>query len=235
MPESKFKPSNNAKEFPKTIDDIKPEEIAVNILNLLKIKNNVKNIKTIFMGAEYNKPSLDVVPGSYSIPQAIKEPVNLRLDKNFDLNFLNECYKLSSINLVTESPIPISYLSPIKDNINSISFFIKSQTKIEEISAMEKLGKPLNLLCRNSKKISSIRLKFIDYDIKLFENSSRENLKVDDYQNLKFLTKRNVLHNGQMFNSYISSHLDKNISNVIDDKRFWDDLPFFRIFEEKSS
>ena len=187
------------------------------------------------MGNEYNKPSLDVVPGQYNIAQQVKESVNLRLDKNFDLNFLNQCHNLLSINLVTDKSIPESYLSPIKNNIHSISYFIKSETKPEDIKEFEKIGKPLNLLCKNAKKISNIRLKFIDHEVKLFENASKNDLKVSDYKNLKFLTKRNVLYNGQMFNSYISASLGKNISNIVDDKIFWEDLPFLRIFEEKSS
>jgi hypothetical protein len=38
-----------------------------------------------------------------------------------------------------------------------------------------------------------------------------------------------------MYNSYISASLKKNISHVVDDKVFWEDLPFMRIFEEKKA
>ena len=93
----------------------------------------------------------------------------------------------------------------------------------------------MNLLCRNSKKISDIRLRLIDYEIKHFQRQGKESLSTNNYDNLKFLSKRNILFEGQMYNSYISASLKKNISHVTDDKVFWEDLPFMRIFEEKKA
>ena len=39
----------------------------------------------------------------------------------------------------------------------------------EQDISFSKIGKPINLLCKDEEKINEIRLKFIDYDIKLFE------------------------------------------------------------------
>lgn len=235
MPKEQYKPSHSDKEIPKTINKINPEVVAASVLDLLKIKHNLSNINTVFMGAEYNASNLDIVPGDFTIPSPIQEPVNLRMDKNFDLSFLRQCSNLLQINLVTEKVINADLLKSFSDHIKSISFFVKAQTKISEIKELEKLGKPLNLLCRNSKKISDIRLRLIDYEIKHFQRQGKESLSTNNYDNLKFLSKRNILFEGQMYNSYISASLKKNISHVTDDKVFWEDLPFMRIFEEKKA
>ena len=75
----------------------------------------------------------------------------------------------------------------------------------------------------------------IDHNVKKFETSNKSMLPTKDYSDLKFLSKRNIMSEGKMYNSYMSVSLRKNTSSVLDDKLFWEDLPFFRIFREKSS
>ena len=233
IPDSDLKPSFSLQEHPKTINKINPEDVAIRVLDSLGIKHSLDKIKTIFCGEEYTQSIIDVVPGSYNIQgMNVSGPVNIRMDKVFDLNFLAQCSQLSHINIVTDKTIPNNVLNLFGENLKLISFFVDKNTNEEDISLIISKGTPLNLLCTNQKDISDIRLKFIDHQVKLFGHKTKKDLKTNTYSDLKFLSKRNIIANGQVFNSYLSLALGKNVSQVKNQKEFWEDLPFCRVFRE---
>ena len=213
MPASELKPSFSDQENPKTINLVMPETIACSILDSLKIDHNVSKIKTTYLGEEYKNQIMDIVPGNHNL-QPIKGPVNIRMDKNFDLSFLERCHIFESINIVTDKVINVNYLNFLKEKISLISFFIDGKTKEDDIKSFESIGKPLNLLCKNSKNISTIRLKFIDYEIRLFGHKSKKDLKFNK--------------------SYLSESLKRNVSAVEPSNEFLEDMPFCRIFSESA-
>lgn len=233
MPVSDLKPSFSDQENPKTINSVMPETIACSILDSLKINHNISKIKTTYLGEEYNNQIMDIIPGGHNL-QPIKGPVNIRMDKNFDLSFLQRCHIFESINIVTDKIIDLNYLNYLKEKISLISFFIDGKTKEDDIKIFESIGKPVNLLCKNFKNISAIRLKFIDYEIRLFGHKSKKDLNFNKSKNLKFLSKRNIISDGQVYNSYLSESLKRNVSSVEPSKEFLEDMPFCRIFSESA-
>ena len=234
-PDVETKPTFSPQENPKTINQIPPEVVASAVLDCLSIEHSLDKIETIYTGEEYNNQIIDVVPGSYRVDQMnINGVVNLRMDKHFDLNFLAACSNLQSINIVTDKAIPAEHLNLLKNKINFISIFVDHKTTHEDINLFSSIGKPLNLLCKDTKKINEIRLKFIDHQIKIYGKKSKKDLKTRTYSNLKFLSKRNVISHGQVFNSYLSLSLNENTSTVKNQKEFWEDLPFCRVFKENS-
>ena len=235
LPNTDLKPSLLPQENPKTINDIAPEEVASNVLDSLGIDHDLDKISTIFNGEEYRNSIIDLVPGNFNLQSMnVNGAVNIRMDKSFDLNFLHQCNALSKINLVSDKVIPLQYLNFLKDKIEMISFFVSSKTTQEDINQLEAIGKPINLLCKDQKNISKIRFKFIDYDIKLYGKKTKKDLKTKTFSDLKFLSKRNIIANGTVFNSYLSLSLGTNTSTVQDQKDFWEDLPFCRVFRESS-
>lgn len=232
-PESNLKPSFSAQEYPKTINEINPEDIAVKILDTLDIKHSLGKIKTIFFGEEYTQNIVDIVPGQYAIEQMrLSGPVNIRMDKVFDLSFLSQCASLEHINIVTDKAIPENVLRLFGENLKLISFFVDKKTEIKDINTIQSKGTPLNLLSTDQKNITEIRLKFIDFQVRLFGHKSKKDLKTNTYSDLKFLSKRNIIANGEVYNSYLSLALGKNTSTVKNQKEFWEDLPFCRVFRE---
>ena len=124
-PNSKNKPSFNIEENPKTINSIYPEKAACEFLKLIGIKNNLNKLKTIFIGEEYINNVIDVVPeGQALVNNTIQDVINLRMDKNFNLDFLAQSSGLNNINIVTDKTIPLEYLNFIKNKIKVISFFV---------------------------------------------------------------------------------------------------------------
>lgn len=234
-PETELKPSFNNKENPKTINTIKPEELACQILDYLNIDHNIESIETIFIGEEYKSLSFDLIPSQIDL-RTIKIPstINVRLDKVFDLMFLLQCVHLNSFNIITDKPIPLEYLKPIKDKLSSITFFVTKKTKTRDIDSLESIGKPVKLLCKDLKNIQEVRMKFIDYKIKSYGSKSSKDLKTNTYSDLNFLSKRNVISGGNVYNSYLSLSNGKNTLSAKKCKEFWEDLPFCRIFRKNS-
>jgi len=233
--ETDVKPTYSSKEFPKTINHVNPEVIACEILDSLNIDHNLNSIETIYLGEEYQNLVFDLIPSPFDL-RTMQAPsvINLRMDKVFDLMFLFQCVHLNKINIVTDKPIPLEYLQPLKDKIELITFFIDNKTKKEDIKQFEELGKPLNLLSKDLKNIQDIRLNFIDYKVKGYGSKSAKDLNVNVYSDLKFLSKRNIISNGQIYNSYLSLSEGQNTQSVKKKKDFWEDLPFCRVYRENS-
>lgn len=232
---SKLKPTFSDTENPKTINSIYPEVIACQILDSLNIKNDLNKIETVFIGSEYNQTIVDLVPGNYlSNNLNIGGIINVRMDKNFDLKFLNSCVNLDSFNIITDKPIPIENLKSLSNNLSAITYFIDSKTSQKDISEMESSGKPLNLLTKDKKNISKIRLNFLDYQVREFGSLNKKSLNDGNYNDLKFLSKRNIIFEGKAYNSYSSINSGLNGQEVKYSKEFMEDLPFCRVYKKNT-
>lgn len=236
-------PPDNKKPFfldqenPKSINQVNPELIAKEVLSCLGIKNNLNKIKTIFIGDFYKSKALDIIPGNYN-PNIIELDCvpNIRMDKSFDLNFLYNCRSLKSFNVVTDQAIPAEILSAIKDKINGISMFINDNTTEEDIQKIQSSGCTLKLLTLESENLSELRLKFIDFNVIEYNLKFPELPKFNKKSSIKFLSKRNVVSDGKIYNSYYSLSIGRN-SHTIDKEKikdFKEDIYFSRVFEEMS-
>ena len=185
------KPFYNKIENPKTINDVYPEKIAAKSLDLLGIKHNLNKIQTLYLGDLYKSQTLDVIPGEYPAAQVNHNgSINIRMDKNFDLNFLSSCFNFKKINIITDKLIPLPLLSKLKSNISEISLLINKETKTEEIQALESIGIKINLLCINPRHLKSLRLKFFDQYIHLYAINNKKDFGHSFSKGLKFLSKK---------------------------------------------
>jgi len=235
MHNSKDKPSFDDNEHPKTINDVYPEKVAAKILDHLNIDHELNNIETVFVGPEYHHQCMDVVPGDYVINgMNLPEGFNIRMDKNYDLDFLLQAKNFKNFNIITNKSIPEEVLKSVSNGVHGISYFINKNTSIEDIKSIESIGKPIKLLTSDYKNLSKIRLKFIDYPVSRFGHLDKKSLNEGDYSNLKFLSKRNIMKNGSVYNSYTSLQSEMNTSTVRDCKEFLEDLPFCRVYKEIS-
>ena len=234
-PKSKLKPAFVDSENPKSINKIKPEYIASKILDSLGIDHSLGKIKTIHLGDFYTKESLDILPSDSLMPSVkFENPVNIRMDKSYNLPFLVSCNKIEKISITTDKLIPPQYLFSLKDNIERINFFVSDSTTSRDIEILESIGKPVQLLYRDKKTINDIRIKFLDKVIIHYPTFSKRDLNVKNLNNLKFLSKKNIFYKNKLYNSYLSISLDRNTSNVQDSKEFWEDLSFYRIYKQSS-
>ena len=235
LPISKLKPSFLDNESPKTINQIKPETVAAQVLNCLNIDHNLDKIETIYSGDDYNLQVIDIIPGDF-LPNLSDNtiPCSIRMDKNFNLNFLPTCKNLKHVNIYTDKLIPNDYIKILGDNLKSVRYFIDNTTSVEEVLSLQSTGIPIHLICKNKKELKKLRLKFIDDIVHEYYTFSQNDLKVDSLDNLYFLSKKNVIEHGQVYNSYLSAKAKANLGEVKDCPELWEDLSFFRIFRKSS-
>lgn len=233
--DSDLKPSFIDPESPKTINQIKPEKVAAEILNLLNISHTLDKIETVYTGDDYNIQLIDIVPGEFYPNLSDKNiPCSIRMDKSFNLGFLGLCKDLQHINIYTDQLIPSEYIKILGENLKSIRFFIDGKTSINDVQSMQNTGIPIHLICKNKKELKKLRLKFIDDIVHEYFTFSRKDLKVDSLDDLYFLSKKNVIEHGQVYNSYLSAKTKANLGEVKDCPELWEDLSFFRIFKKST-
>ena len=96
-----------------------------------------------------------------------------------------------------------------------------------------KLGKPIKLLVKDTKNLPKLRVKFLDYNVSGFKLPSKSDTGIKKTtSNMKFLSRKTIMSEGQIYNSNLSESLKKNSISVVDKEDFWQDVDFMRIYEE---
>lgn len=232
------KPSYNYQEKPKSINTIKPEEIVKNACELLNIPFTV-SISTKYIGESYSTPFIEIVPNFFGESNQLKDRLlNIRMDYEFNEQCLEQWASHYKVHIVTDKPINPHILQNKRAQIEQVTFEINDceTFPIEYLEAVKNLGIKLSGVCKNAEKLSSIREFYFDF---LIEEDDKINFeKVEElrkFNNLKFLTKRDIFSRGKRYPS--KAHLDSDeplldkVSNVIDSEEFWRDLEHYYIYE----
>jgi hypothetical protein len=180
------KPSYAPEENPKTIDNIKPEEIAESILNLLNISSKLEHT-TVFIGKAYQNTIIESIP-SIIIPQQLFP--NLLLNIRFD--YINEIeekdyvFTLNNLNIrncaiITDKPIEIEKLLQLKDKLINIFYDITfNKIDFNFINKVKFYGIKIDFIFNKSKNqdeqsLNSKKLELIEYPelINIVENQEK--------------------------------------------------------------
>ena len=230
------KPSCSPNEPEKTINHIYPEKVAGKVLDLLDIKHTLNNIETVFIGQDYHSRVAEIVP-SPNFNNAIQMGTNVivRMDKKFDEQSLINIAQNRNIKIITNKVINLNILKAISNSINEIAFIIDNKTKKEDIDSLSVLGKPVQLVSKDHKNIDKIRLRFIDFDILLLTKPNKSIAGIKKItSDMKFLSRKNIVSDGQIYNSFLSESKKQNTDIIEDSELLWEDVNLIRIFKEKS-
>jgi hypothetical protein len=226
---SKDLPSFSATESQKRINEILPEEIAKSILEQLNISFEI-NFKTVKVGKNFHNSAIEVIPNFFAIVKEIRDKsISLRADLHFDEENIHRWSMTNHLNLYLDRDISDNLLAAIKSKTKRIIFEIKDLT--QDFSPFLKKIKRNNidvkLFTKNKDILSDARLVYFDFDLFLLEN---EEVELES-QNLKYLSKKIVLTNGQSFASRFSANkLDKSSKFVLNDVSI-EELESFYIYE----
>lgn len=198
------KPSYDPNENPKTINNILPETIAQNILNLLKIKDKLK-FKTIFIGERYNHDLIDVIPKEHCYIQ--HKSINVRMDLLHNEEVLK--------NILSNNFVELSLCKPVSEEIlltNKIRVinYITEEFDKDFVEKIKSLGIQLNLLCTSEEKLSEQRFKFFDYNVFLYDlksilRNNIEKLKDSFDLNLKTFSNKKIIIGEKQYSSYLEA------------------------------
>jgi len=195
------------------INKIKPEEIAEKVCAALEIPFT-KPYSTVYIGKSYKENffEVNVYPVKdymYNLPN-IAEPI-IRLDFNYDLQFLQNHLGSRKYRIRTDKEIPEQILVKYKENIGGIDLEIKNGENFEKfIKTIKRLK--INVLVfsfNEEEKCGDLKLKYLDIEPINFQkiekgqiDLSEENLyfKCDElicYKNNFYVTKDDIINNNK--------------------------------------
>lgn len=162
--EEKYNPSFNFHENPKSVNKIRPEEIAQNIFDMIRYFEPI-SFKTLYVGEKCLVPLVDVIPDKDANITAPN--VNIRLDLYSEKdNCARKILAKRKCEVTTNNPFSLNF--PEVSNIVAINYISDSFLK-EFVEGAKKLGIPVNLLCTSPENLSSERKKLFDFQISLYE------------------------------------------------------------------
>lgn len=225
------KPSYSQVESPKSIDTIKPEEIAESILNLLNIKHS-KLPKTIYFGSDYNVKSFEIIPDENininTIP--IENPI-IRMDYVFNEKIFEKIISLRKSIVFTNKPIKKDLIQKYRKNINQLIYIIDENNDINFVKTLKNNSISYVLLSFLEEDIlNKYKLDYMDYNLIVNrKHKTKKDTNIDNVDGLYYKSSR-VLHSseGQFISRY--DWLNKTGNKVVDDPEFWKESDNFYIF-----
>lgn len=236
-PPTKKKPSFAEKEYPKSINLIKPEVIASSILNHLNINHDLDNYKTLSIGEYYNFPVIEVIPDFNALDYNInKNTLNVRMDYHFDENNLFSWSQNRDICVVTNRPISKECLRAIKPSLQQVIFRADLSTRPSDLATIKKIGTNLKVSTDDEENLNEIRYNLIDWEVELEQKKSKKDLdaKDDICYTTKYITSKITLSRGKKYASKAAWKQDIEMTskqaNIIDNNDFWEEVDHFMIF-----
>lgn len=239
------KASFNAQESPKSINLIKPEEIAQSILENLEIDFQFP-FETVYSGPRYGANIVqEVVPDSKNIVFHPESLVEIRVDEEYDeenLMFQLSNYKKAVV--VTDREININILNQLKRNIQMFVFKITKKDHFDFLNKVKSIGLNLYLISEMPKEdIALEKIKYYEFgNINRINEINEElvnNLKKDIdklfYKSCKRVNSKDKIYfslAAKRNNIPIRSNFE--YQKVIDSPEFWKNLDFFTIVKLKS-
>jgi hypothetical protein len=199
------------------VNSIKPEKIAEAILAALNMKYDYE-YETVYLGEFYyrNDVVMEIVPDKN--PPIVMENNNrsIRMDLNFDEEYLYNLLKIKPHQIWTDRPINRDILSALKSQIQQI-FYIVSENDdpsfmrtISELSINYKLVSFLEDEALNSKKLD-----YVDF-MPIINLRSKKKKEIDSFKKLGinnlFYSSCKVIHDGGLY--YPSEYARDNMMAI---------------------
>lgn len=239
------KPSFSSQENPKSINSIKPEDLAESILDKLDIKFNFQ-FETVFFGSKYG-PNIvqEAIPNSENLFFHPETPIEIRVEDNYNeekLAFLIANYKKSI--LITDKEINLNILNRFKNNIQTLVFKINKNNQFDFLNKVKSIGINIYLISEmTQEEINAEKIKYYEFgninQVNQINKKLVENLRKDInklfYKSCKRLSSGNNLYYSfaaQKSNIPIRNFIE--YQKVIDSEEFWKDLDFMTLVKLKS-
>jgi hypothetical protein len=228
------KPSMSAQEAERSLDAIKPEDIADAVLKLLRLSSGGV-YKTVHIGARYGRESIaDFLPNQIANGRA-SDIFDIRMDVLFNEAVLAEQLKRNKCRIFTDKPISLDIIKSLKPNIDSIYYFIGKNDSPEFVKAIADLGIKLALMSHlTPSEIHDKKIKYYEFgsinQIPLPSGNIIEALR--GTEGLLYKSCQTVYSNGKRYASFAAEKLKiesgGEFQPVIDTPDFWRDAENFR-------
>lgn len=198
------KPSFSAFENPKTINFIKPEEIAIAILDFLNIRHDLENYKTIHLGKNYYNTVIHMIPDHIAQKSEKINHLNIRMDILFEEQILSEQLNLIESVITTNKPISENILKYYRDKIININYIIDEDNDPNFIKLIKSLNIKYNLLSRlPNDKLNSYKINYMDFgnihSINFDTSEIEKIISESGKKNLLYKSNHFILSKGQIY------------------------------------
>jgi hypothetical protein len=220
------KPSFSLEEQPKTINFIKPEEIAQSVLDVLEIKEKI-NHETMYIGNQYTSNFVELIPILQSDVKA--RLIDVRMDYAHNEALLAGIIENNKVEVTLSKPIDLQFLK--SGRINKIVY--KADTFDSNfLKEIKKSAIPHIIICTSEKTLAQERAKNFDFlinylDIKALIKNNKKEIGDVDFKNLKIKSGKKIVCGNKIYDSYFDLNDRKNLDH------FYIDLDFFRVYTEE--
>jgi hypothetical protein len=237
-PRNGNRPSCAQMENPKTINQIKPEEIAREILDLLDIKVGIK-YKTLFMGQSYSNKIAETVPNQVvNVASLGTNNIIVRMDFLFNEEFLIKQLQACPCAIVTNKPISKKILIDFKNNIKELVYFIDEGHDPQFVNDLQKNAINYALFSKEDEAgLEKYKIHYMDYGI-IHPKKPKINELLDKSENLFYKSSKLTLSNGKMYPSRYAYENDlpithqSGISKMTKDPLLLEESDYFYFLEE---
>lgn len=239
------KPCLSLQDPNKSIDKIKPEQIATAVCKMLNLEYDFP-YQTIYTGeislATMSISCCDSIINNQQlgIPSIIMD-LTLNFDENILLNQMNVC----EVSVITAKPLSDNIFNHHKQSkrIKELIYEITEDNNPDFAQKVIRNGIPLRLVSKLPEdKINELKLKYYEigiiWPLKQFNPNNIPELKDKDLSNLYFKSARFLFSKGKVYSS--KAHLLKDIAiNTFDDiipivdmPEYWENLDSYKILEK---
>lgn len=226
------KPSYSQVESPKSIDQIKPEEIAGAILKLLDIEY-LNLPESIYFGQDLNTRSFELIPDEITDANSIsiENPI-VRMDYCFNEQALENILSAKKTIIFTNKPIKKDLIQKYKKNILQVVYIIEEDNDINFVKLLKNNSINYTLLSFLEESIlNKYKIDYMDYNLIINKKHKiKEDTKIIDINNLFYKSSRTLISSkGQFISRY--DWLYNSGNKVVDDPEFWKEVDSFYIFK----
>lgn len=223
------KPSFSFHEEPKTINRIKPSEIAAEVCDILDSSYKDKIPEIIFIGSKYKQNQIEIIPETAA---SINHPnLFVRMDLEHHEHNLNQILNSSPAVIVTSRPFFEDEPELLnKTKIKSINYVADSFND-SFIKTVKSRGIPLQLICTSKENLQKNRAKYFDQHIALFDREAaleiaRKKLDRENFNPKKFnFASHKKIIKGNIYNTLYEANQSKN------EEDFLLDLDYIMIYD----
>ena len=260
-PPSTTKPSFNPNESPRSINKIRPEEVAQKILNFLGIFTFVPEFKTVHIGKSFHGKRIESTLTHLLDPEKMGiSSLIVRMDLNFNEEGLKAQLEASPCSVITNQPFSLEILEKYSQKIVELVYYIEDNDVIGVDFIARVKEKSINYLLRSrasDDEIKDYKLAYFDYGLvdQISQKNQEDFEELKGEKNLFYKSRHFIIHNSTFYTSSASLLADEFINMnvedpakrqnsgfpsmehepqpVIDDPLFWEEEEHFHFFVKK--
>jgi hypothetical protein len=209
------KPSFSFNENPKTINRLKPDEIAKEFCDLIDPEFKSQIPEVLYIGEKYKIQQIEIIPdNAYGINH---DNIFVRMDLFHNEENLERIVSQYTVSVITKKPIKESILKSGKIKLIN---YVSDEFDSDFVNNIREQGIDMHLICTKKDNLQKERIRFFDYKVFPFDEQakikkSKSTINIEDVKNLKIASNKKVFKNKSMHNSHYEANDCKNIDDLM--------------------